>query len=151
MDDNVTVIIAVATAVILLFLMLRTLIVGLKRRLLEDIQKKLMGRTPLRQTLGANFFGESSRGGVQIRGNGALVLTDSELFFIMLAPRKQYTIPLDQITEITLPRSHLGKSVIKRPLKVEYRTPKGTDSIAWALPDSEDWKDAIERAMKKSW
>jgi len=149
MNDNVTVIIAVSTAVILLFFMLRTLIVGLKRQLLKDIEKKLAGRTPLCQTLGANFFGEASRGSTQIRGNGALVLTDTELFFVLLAPRKQYTIPLGQIVEITLPRSHLGKSVIKRLLKVEYRTPSGTDSIAWAVPDAEEWKAGIEAALKR--
>jgi L-2-hydroxyglutarate oxidase LhgO len=45
----------------------------------------------------ANFFGQESRGVTQIRGNGTLILTDSDLIFEMWVPNKQLRIPLRSV------------------------------------------------------
>lgn len=153
MNQNLIIICAVFVFLVLLFLILRFVLTGLKNSLLTDVEKKLAGRNPLRQTLAANFFGQRSKGPAQIRGNGALVLTESELFFFLAAPRREFSIPLNLITSVTLPKSHLGKTVFQPLLCVEYHAQMGVESIAWALKDPEGWKTDVETAMKShaSW
>jgi hypothetical protein len=68
----------------------------------------------------------------------------------MAVPRNEVLIPLNQITSVSLPKSHLGKTVFKPLLRVEYQSLEGMDSIAWAVQHPDKWKSAIENAKKKS-
>jgi hypothetical protein len=153
MNGDVLVVGAVFVFLVVLFLILRFVLTGLKKSLLTNVDKKLAGTNPLRQTLGANFFGQRSKGAAQIRGNGALVLTESELFFFLAAPRREFSIPLNLITSVTLPKSHLGRTVFRPLLCVEYRSHAGADAIAWAVKDPDGWKTNVEEAVKShaSW
>ena len=95
----------------------------------------------------ASFFGQESLRGTQMRGNGILILTDSDLIFEMLLPNKQFRIPLHSIQSIENPSSFLGKSRFTPLLKVIYINDQGvTDSMAWQVVDLEGWMRLINEA-----
>jgi hypothetical protein len=93
----------------------------------------------------ANSFGLQSAGVWQVRGNGALVLTPTELQFFMFMPKSDLRIPLDAVTEVSLTRSHLGKATIHKLLKVRFALNGNADSIAWYVKDSQAWKERIDQ------
>lgn len=106
----------------------------------------------LLQDSGANFFGLESLGGMQLRGNGGLVLTARNLSFFMLVPRRDVQIPLASIEETSLVRSHCGKTVFRDLLKVTFRAGEsealGRESAAWYVRDAGAWKRAIDAARQ---
>jgi hypothetical protein len=130
---------------ILVLLVIQRVIMGaLRHRMMKMVQERFAGHGIQLMSLGANFFGQQSRGMAQIRGNGALVLLDDRLCFILAAPRREFVIPLQQITGVTLAKSHLGKTILQSLLRVDYTTDQGPDAIAWALSDPEKWLREIE-------
>ena len=95
----------------------------------------------------ASFFGQESRGVTQMRGNGILILTDSDLIFEMWVPHREFRIPLRSILSIENPTSFLGKSRFTPLLKVVYTTEHGTtDAMAWQVPDLSGWMRLINEA-----
>lgn len=97
----------------------------------------------------ANFFGLKSRSSSQIRGNGVLVLSTEELWFSRFVPRLDISIPLNQIQDVCLVKSHLGKRVFgSQLLYVEFETDDGIDAVAWFVTEPEEWQSAIARAMR---
>lgn len=95
----------------------------------------------------ASFFGQESRGGTQMRGNGTLILTDSDLIFEMWVPNKEFRIPLHNIQTIENPSSFLGKSRFTPLLKVVYLSDHGaTDAMAWQVIDLSGWMHRINEA-----
>jgi hypothetical protein len=145
MSGVLGILLPVLAGLIVLFAVVRLVVGYFGRKFNETIKKKFAGKQIVRQSTGANFFGQSSRGVGQIRGNGALVLTPSELYFIMFVPRKELTIPLQSVTSVSTPRSHLGKTVGWRLLRVDYRSPSGEDAAAWAVQDVDEWASSVER------
>jgi hypothetical protein len=98
---------------------------------------------------GAHFFGQQSAGVTQMRGNGTLVLADTELYFEKLVPRREYRIPYAAIQAVETPNSFLGKTNFRPLVKVVYRTENGgTDSMAWSVMDTEHLRQAIEDARR---
>ncbi|OZD06964.1 hypothetical protein CH275_07090 [Rhodococcus sp. 06-235-1A] len=91
----------------------------------------------------ANFFGLGSKGGAQVRGNGALVLTDSELWFRRIGSATALRIPLQDISGVDVTRSHAGKTVGRSLLRVQFRMATVTDSVAWLVENPESWVHAI--------
>lgn len=81
--------------------------------------------------------------GVAVRGNGALVLTSTEIAWLPLVGA-DVTISLDKVTRVDIVNTHNGYS--GRPLlQVHFQTATGTtDAWAWLVPDPEDWKRDIE-------
>ena len=97
----------------------------------------------------ANLFGIKSGGMKQIRGNGILLLTSSQLYFRMLLPKREILIPVNSITSIETPKSFLGKTKGRKLLKIDYRNDiGGTDSAAWLVPDLEKWIETIRRSAE---
>jgi type II secretory pathway component PulJ len=95
----------------------------------------------------ASFFGQESRGVAQMRGNGTLILTDTELIFEMWVPNNTFRIPLRHIQSLENPRSFLGKSRFTPLLKVVYTNEQGTkDAMAWQVPDLNGWMRHINEA-----
>lgn len=93
----------------------------------------------------ANLFGIKSGGMKQIRGNGILILTASQLYFRMLLPRRELLIPLRSITSVETPKSFLGKTKGRKLLKIDFRNDAGgTDSVALLVPDLEKWVETIK-------
>ena len=95
----------------------------------------------------ASFFGQESRGVGQMRGNGLLILTDTELLFEMLIPNQEFRIPLGRIQSLENPSSFLGKSRFTPLLKVIYTNEHGAmDAMAWQVPDLSMWMRLLEEA-----
>jgi len=113
------------------------------------MEKRFVGQRIILTALNANFFGQQSKGGMRVRGNGILVLTEIELWFSLAAPERELSIPVSQISKVKLKRSHLGKTVFRPLLYVEFSSSTGDDSIAWAVQNPGKWKDAIERILMK--
>lgn len=118
-----------------------------KKKLHEVIANKFDKQEILGATTQANFFGVKSKGSAQVRGNGALVLTKKELYFIRAVPSKEYSIPISAIRKVSLPKTFNGKLTFVPLLCVHYDTKNGEDSIAWALKNAKKWKDAIEKMI----
>jgi hypothetical protein len=117
------------------------LLVGLGRARVEEVQQTLGEGNIRKMAASANGFGVQSDGYGQIRGNGVLALTDEELYFLMWIPRREIRIPLDDITDIATPKSHLGKTKMQPLLKVSFVNRDGDDdSVAWLVPELEDWE-----------
>lgn len=98
----------------------------------------------IKKDLTANCFGLESAGALQVRGNGALVLTERALIFFMFLPKKEIRIMRDSVTDVALVKSHLGKATIFDLLKVWFKVNGAEDSIAWYVPDAGEWKSRIE-------
>ncbi len=95
----------------------------------------------------AVFFGQESRGMAQLRGNGTLVISDSELYFRKWVPLTEYTIPLNRIESIESPKVYLGKSYGRPLLKINYRREDGqSDSMGWYVPDVESVRGQVDVA-----
>ena len=139
--------VAAGFAVLMLRWLIRRVRMLSARRIAESIPDA--GQILL-QDSGANFFGLESLGGMQLRGNGGLVLTSGCLHFFMLFPRREMLISLEEIEETSLVRSHCGKSVFRDLLKVTYRVQRGgvrgRESAAWYVRDAAGWNRAIDAA-----
>lgn len=101
----------------------------------------------VRSDSSASFFGLSSRGLAQVRGNGVLALARDGLWFRLLLPRREFEVPLADVIEVDSPRSHLGRTVGRRLLRVRFRTAGGEDSIAWCVADLDGWIADLGRAV----
>jgi hypothetical protein len=146
MNTTLTIIAFVAGGLLVLLLLLGFIAGLVRRRLQAELESRLPGRRVLRRSLRANFFGFASLGPAQLRGNGALVLLPEELYFLMAAPRREIRIPLERIIETSLVRSHLGKTIFRSLFHVAYHGGEGDDAVAWAVPDPQGWREAVELA-----
>jgi hypothetical protein len=103
-----------------------------------------VGEEKVYQVNDCNFFGVSSSGYAQVRGNGVLALTEKGLHFRMLAPSKSLFISIDSIRDVSHPRWFLGKSKARKLLQVDFFNQKGEkDAAAWLVPHYEWWGKAI--------
>ena len=113
----------------------------------DEIMKKY-AKQGVRMKGNANFFGIESHGVMQIRGNGILLLTETDLVFGMFRPNREFTIPLDKIEKIELADSHLSKTVFQPLLKVYFTNEEGDmDSVAWWLANPTEWKKVMETCI----
>ena len=149
MSQSLDIVLPVIAGVLVLVVVMRLVVGHYKKKFREQVKRKFAGKHVVRESIGANFFGQSSRGMAQIRGNGALVLTTDELYFVMFAPRRELVIPLSTVTSVSTPRSHLGKTVGWRLLRVDFRSPSGEDAVAWAVLDLDEWTSDLQRFMKQ--
>ncbi len=113
---------------------------------LEEVLREYPAHTHVIISPMANMFGLKSPGVKQIRGNGVLVLTSSELYFRMLIPAKKILIPVSSITGVETPKSFAGKTKGVKLLKVDFRTTDGkTESAAWLVDRLEEWVSELHR------
>ncbi len=99
----------------------------------------------------SNFFGLESAGVWKVRGNGVLLLTKKELFFGMWKPKKDLLIPVKSIIEVTNPKSHMHRSVLKPLLKITFKNENGeSDSTAWYVRKLDDWNETIRLQVSKN-
>lgn len=106
----------------------------------------------LRDTLGqpavllrdesANFFGLTSRGATQLRGNGVLLLTHEVLAFQPWFREQAIVIPRASITVVKTTRSHLGKTIGRDLLTVEFADGPH-DEVAWYVRTLPPWLTAL--------
>lgn len=113
----------------------------------EEVEKRFQGQKIILQHNFAHFYGRESIGHFQIRGNGVLVMTAHELYFLLALPRREFKIPIHNITAVSNPRSHLGKSNICKLLRIDFSNGEKKDAIAWMVGRNvEAWTQAIEDA-----
>jgi hypothetical protein len=113
-------------------------------RLRRRARRHFAGSDLLREE-DANSFGVESAGPWQVRGNGTLALTKHEVLFAQWVPNRLLRIPRRAIVEVTTVRSHLGKTVGRKLLKVVWTTEVGQqDSIALWVADLGGWLDALD-------
>ncbi len=147
MKTEFVVAISVLFGVVLLLTLLKLFFSSVRKKLEHHIQKKFDKREIVGATTNANFFGKQSKGGKQIRGNGALILTKDEICFIRVAPFEEYKIPLKSVLEVSLPNSFNGKSVFSKLLCIQYKTGSELDAVAWAVKIPESWEKSIENLV----
>lgn len=128
-----------AACFVALILALMYLAKTLRARGRAEIDKRFPPANVLLAETMAQSYGQQSRGAAQARGNGALALTQSEIFFLLYVPERELRIPLANITAVTHPRGHLGKTGGVKLLHLAFTTPEGEDAIAWRVPDPEAW------------
>ena len=132
--------IAVAVGVFVALIIAYRLLVGLGRARVDEVQDRLGAGQIRKMVASANCFGVESGGYGQIRGNGVLALTDEELYFLMWIPKREIRIPLEDVIEVSTPKTHLGKTKMQPLLKISFTNREGeSDSVAWLVPDLEDW------------
>lgn len=91
-----------------------------------------------------NFFGRQSRGYAQVRGNGLLALTDRGIHFRMFLPRRYLFILLGDVGSVSVGGSFLRKSQGRKILRVDFRTPGGSeDACGWLVSSPEWWIEAL--------
>lgn len=144
---------AVSTAVVVVLVMaaslgLIALIVVLTRRMVakltarndELIAREFAGVAIERQSGMANFFGLESKGGRQVRGNGALVVTADRVWFQRIGAGEPIVIPRRDVKAAEVVSTHAGKTVGRPLLKLTFDDEHGgTDAVAWYVPDAEAW------------
>ena len=90
--------------------------------------------------LTALTFGLASKGVMQGRGNGALVLTVDELSWLRFVPEStDLRIPRENITKVDTVKTHLGKSYGRDLLRVTFTNDGKPDSMAWYVMDVGVW------------
>ncbi|MFV8752740.1 hypothetical protein ACNOYE_19500 [Nannocystaceae bacterium ST9] len=89
----------------------------------------------------ANGLGLRSLGPVQLRGNGVLLLTRDVLAFQPWFRSEPIVIERATITSAATKRSHLGKSIGRDLLAVEF----AGDEYAWYVRALPPWLDALTR------
>lgn len=142
--------VSVIGGVFLLLLFLNSMLALLRIKLKKRIRNRFDFKEIIHATTSANFLGARKKGGWQIKGNGALVLTPDRLCFIRGVPQTEYEIPIDSITQVSLPKSFNGKTVFSKLLCVHYGVGSGKDAMAWAVKDPEKWKTDVEALMKNN-
>lgn len=139
---------ALAVIILIGLAVLLTWLIRSQMAIRRAVGERFAGKNVLLIDRTAHFFGLESAGLRQFRGKGMLVLSDEELFFIMLISKSRISIPLPLITGIENPRSFLGKSLFKPLLKVNFRTEQGSeDSVAWYIKDLDQVQDQLEKAL----
>lgn len=99
----------------------------------------------------AHCFGLESFTGEKIIGNGVLVLTHSELYFLGLHKKGELCIPVKKITSCVTPSQFLGKSVQQRLLKVEFQDEDGgANAVAWHTKKLDTFVTALKQQRKQN-
>lgn len=121
---------------------------GVKRLLAKGIREAdlrlrelLVGEPILLRDDMANCLGLRSRGPTQLRGNGVLVLTRDRLAFAPLFRRDPILVELARIRSVGTTRSHLGKSIGRELLSVEY----DDEQVVWFVRDLPHWLASLPR------
>ena len=143
--DAARVVLLVVAIVLPVLIVLRLILRSVARGLQAEVDRRFRRDEIVKQEIGANFFGLESRGVRQLRGNGALVLTSEMLWFRQALSNREICIPLDRITRVSSVPSHLGKTIIKPLLRVDFiDSNESCDSVAWAVRDTTIWQEAVK-------
>lgn len=119
-----------------------------RKKLLKAIERHFGRKKLILQTLNADFLGKDSAGGGRIRGHGALVLSLDELWFCLAASAKEISIPISTIKSVELKRSHLKRIIFRKLLALNFYYQGRDETIAWYVPNPDEWRVAIESLMK---
>jgi hypothetical protein len=119
----------------------------------EKLKKTALASLPdnvtlVKGPLAVNYRGHQSIA-VPLKGSGVLLLTDRDLRFVRLAPRKEFVIPFEQMQRVTEQRTFKGSAKGTHPVVVvHFQDGALQDAIGFILPNSDRqaWIDAITHA-----
>lgn len=139
---------ALAAAFVLFVALPKALLIGFR----DSLDQRIKHRYPDSSVIAfvdytANSFGVESRGALQWRGNGALVLSDKDLRFFQIMVEEDLVISLERITRMALVHKHLGKATPSKLLRVEFRGRQRPDAVAFWVPDPQALKALIESRL----
>ncbi|MBH0776814.1 hypothetical protein [Nocardia bovistercoris] len=138
--DIVLLVAAIVVVVLTVVVIVARVALGKARRSAQEtIAATFAPGEALRTDPMANFFGLASKAGLQIRGNGPLVLTGTRLWFQRIGSDAPLEISLASVTDVDLVRSHAGKTVSRDLLRVTF----DGDSAAWYVREPAAWRDRI--------
>lgn len=115
----------------------------LRLRRIRSDHDHLLSEVGALHTSQANLFGQASLGKHQVRGLGTLALTDTEVVFVQLVPRRVLRIPRDSITSTSATRTFLGKTIGRDVLVVTWETDGLGDAAAFDTPEIADWRELL--------
>ena len=147
---GVAVVAAIVVGIIVLFVVVPKLVLkGMAPSLERRIARAYSPDQIVLKDLEALTFGLQSRGVFQGRGNGALVLTEDELGWFRFVPeRTDLRIPRENITNVDVVKSHLGKTYRRDLLRVTFTHDGKPDSMAWYVPDLATWLSKLGESAK---
>jgi hypothetical protein len=146
----ISVVAGVLALVLLLSVVQKLTLSAIEKTMQARVAERLAGKEILKSELTAMSFGQESKGKLQGRGNGALVLTTEEVVFLRAVMPTELFIPLAKVTNLSFVHSHLGKATPFKLLKIEFDSETGPDSIALILKDAVGFRDAVESARTRS-
>jgi len=144
MTSILIIIICAGASILTLLAFLGIVFTVIRRKLKEMVELKFRDQTIVLQSLRATLFSRKARGG------GALVLGERILWFLLISPATEFSLPLREIRSVSLTDSHLGKTYRRPLLLVEFSPENGEDAIAWKVKDAGRWKASIEEALNKT-
>jgi len=122
-----------------------SLIWGLVKRRLRELHELVDVSSIILVNSTANCLGVKSRGRIGVRGNGCLALTESEVIFLLLWPRKRVRIPRSKILGVDTTRFHMGRSKGSQLLRITFNNAAGEKDIAaWQVSDLERWLQELQ-------
>ncbi len=147
MGSTVVIIIAITVGSLLLIaIMSRVATAAISSKVRATIAARFPNETIVLQDEMANHLGLTSKGPIQVRrGNGGLVLTRDALYFLPLIG-EDMRIALADVTGVSIVKSHLGKTIFRPLLKVEW----AEDSVAFFVRDVAAWTRALPATLTAS-
>lgn len=91
----------------------------------------------------AAYFGRTSGGVEQRRGNGSLALSDEALVFVQWVPRSVLRIARQDVLAVDHTDEHRGRRLARPLLRVRFGDAGGEDTAAWLVRDLDRWLAAI--------
>jgi hypothetical protein len=74
------------------------------------------------------------------------VLTKDTLHFFMLVGQRELKIPLSAITGVSFVNRHLGKTVGRKLLAVDFHNEAGAaDRVAWYVREPDAWQQRLQQ------
>jgi len=87
------------------------------------------------------------RASLPLRGNGLITLTDLDLRFMQVMPRREFVVPLTQITSVEQHRAWKGHYSPGNPIMVvRYGGGDQADAIGLMVRDTQGWQDVLTSA-----
>jgi len=116
----------------------------------KNLREKFSDRLIFLSSAGANFAGQKSKGLMQVRGNGALLLVEDQIYFKMLVPDREIVIPIDMITGIRKANGFLGKTKGIPLIVVEFTNEENrSDEAGWWVRNVDEWINSINELRNK--
>ena len=135
---------------VIVILIIIILVRNIQNRKVKEVLNKLDKERILAINSKANFFGLQSLGLTQLKGNGVLVLMESEVYFEMWVPKKVIRIPLESIKDIKETKFYLGKTKFKPLLKISFINDENEeDSCTWLVSNIKGWKEKLQKQVSK--
>ncbi len=140
---------AILVGVIAILVVPKLVTKAMKPALERRISKLYSSEQIILKDLSALTLGLESRGVLQGRGNGALVLAANELCWLRFVPESSdLRIPRENITKVDTVKTHLGKTYGRDLLRVTFTNNGTPDSMAWYVRDLGAWLSKLGEPAK---